>query len=275
VVQTDDYYPGGALFNSYIRENSVVNKYKYQKKEYQEDLGLNLYDFHWRQYDPWDLHTTTMDPHANKYPTLSPYSWAGNNPMKFVDPDGKDIVINYTDDKGKKQTYDYKNGSTYGGNNKFIKNFYAAVTILNKAGAGKMIESLENNKAKFSINQGTSNRYDPQTKQITWDPTRTVTTTSKNVLSPMSLLNHEVDHALSKNSWTDNKPDKQYDWTEERRVITGSEQETALKLGEIKKGEVTRTDHRGTFNPGLDPISYLELFGTPAKQEPYVYVKDK
>ena len=32
-----------------------------------------------------------MDPHAENYFSLSPYSWAANNPMLFVDPTGKDI----------------------------------------------------------------------------------------------------------------------------------------------------------------------------------------
>ena len=37
--------------------------------------------------------------------------------------------------------------------------------------------------------------------------------------------------------------DKQYDKKEERGVVTKKEQQTALKLKEIKKGQVTRTDH--------------------------------
>lgn len=41
--------------------------------------------------------------------------------------------------------------------------------------------------------------------------------------------------------------DENYGNKEERRVITGSEQETAKKLGEIGKTEVTRTDHAGTL----------------------------
>ncbi|MBS1491374.1 MAG: GIY-YIG nuclease family protein, partial [Bacteroidetes bacterium] len=92
VVQQEDFYPGGATFNSYSRENSVPNNYLYQHKEYQSDLSLNLYDFHWRQYDPWAVLTTTQDPHADKYYSVSPYSWAGGNPLKYIDPSGKDIV---------------------------------------------------------------------------------------------------------------------------------------------------------------------------------------
>jgi RHS repeat-associated protein len=94
VVQSDDYYPFGSVFNSYSRENTVQNKRLYQSKEYQDDLNVNLYNFEWRQYDPWSVRTTTMDPHAEKYVTQSPYSWSANNPVKFIDPDGRDYYLN-------------------------------------------------------------------------------------------------------------------------------------------------------------------------------------
>lgn len=42
---------------------------------------------------------------------------------------------------------------------------------------------------------------------------------------------------------------------EERRVITGSEQETAKKMGEIGKTEVTRTDHAGTLYETVGPTT--------------------
>ncbi len=38
-------------------------------------------------------------------------------------------------------------------------------------------------------------------------------------------------------------------------MITGSEQETAKKMGEIKDGEVTRTDHGGTLYQTDSPTS--------------------
>jgi RHS repeat-associated protein len=88
VIASDDYYPGGALFNSYTRENSTLNKYKYQTKEWQDDLGLSLYDFGARQYDPYILRTTTQDPLAEKFYRWSPYSWSFDNPIRFIDPTG-------------------------------------------------------------------------------------------------------------------------------------------------------------------------------------------
>ena len=92
VVQMDDYYPFGATFNSFSTENGISNKKLYQSKEWQGELNLNLYDFEWRHFDPYLARTTTEDPHANRYSGFSPYSWAANNPISVIDPDGRDII---------------------------------------------------------------------------------------------------------------------------------------------------------------------------------------
>jgi RHS repeat-associated protein len=83
-----DYYPFGAVSSSYKRENSLSNDRLYQTKEYQDELGLNWYDFGPRQYDPWGVFTTTQDPLAEEFYSYSPYSWAVGNPMRFIDPSG-------------------------------------------------------------------------------------------------------------------------------------------------------------------------------------------
>ena len=46
-----------------------------------------------RYYDPTLLTGwTAVDPMADKYPSLSPYNYCAWNPMKLVDPDGRDAV---------------------------------------------------------------------------------------------------------------------------------------------------------------------------------------
>jgi RHS repeat-associated protein len=90
VIQIDDYYPFGATFNSSRRENTIDQSFLYQEKEWQQDLDLNLYDFEWRQYDPFTARTTTLDPHGDSYFRFSPYSWTANNPINTIDPDGRD-----------------------------------------------------------------------------------------------------------------------------------------------------------------------------------------
>lgn len=44
-------------------------------------MGLDLYDFHARGYDPALGRTWQIDPMSIKYYSLSPYSWVANNPL--------------------------------------------------------------------------------------------------------------------------------------------------------------------------------------------------
>ena len=63
--------------------------------------NLDLYDSEARWFDSLLGRTTTMDPLAEKYYSLSPYLWCAGNPVKFVDKVGKQPV-KYIDDNGVK-----------------------------------------------------------------------------------------------------------------------------------------------------------------------------
>jgi RHS repeat-associated protein len=87
VIQTNHYYPFGTAF----AENTVAEQgrqpYKYNGKELDAMHGLNWYDYSARHKDDWRF--TTVDPLAEKYYSISPYAYCGNNPIKFIDKDGK------------------------------------------------------------------------------------------------------------------------------------------------------------------------------------------
>ncbi len=88
IVGSSDYYPFGLTFNSYSRENSTPNQYKFNGKEEQDELGLGWLDYIARQYDPAIGRFTSVDPAANLMRRLSPYAYSYDNPIRFTDPDG-------------------------------------------------------------------------------------------------------------------------------------------------------------------------------------------
>ena len=96
VEETNHYYPFGGLFAS----TSSVQPYKYNGKELDTTKGLNLYDYGARMYDPTLGRFTTMDPMAEKYYSVSPYAYCGNNPVNYIDPTGGLISPIY-DEEGK------------------------------------------------------------------------------------------------------------------------------------------------------------------------------
>jgi len=73
------------------KQGAPDHRYLYQGKEYQGDLGLDIYDFHARGYDPSLGRTWQIDPMAEKYYPLSSYSWVANNPIILTDPTGMEI----------------------------------------------------------------------------------------------------------------------------------------------------------------------------------------
>ena len=90
VVQTMNYYPFGAQFCD-GSATSDVQPYKYNGKELDKMHGLNTYDYGARQYNPITARWDRPDPLAEKYYPYSPYVYCLNNPIRLIDPDGRDI----------------------------------------------------------------------------------------------------------------------------------------------------------------------------------------
>ena len=100
VQQVTNYYPFGA---PYADPNAVmgatVQPYKYNGKELDRMHGLDTYDYGARQYDPILARWDRVDPLCEKYYGVSPYAYCHNNPVRYIDPDGRDV---YTiNEKGK------------------------------------------------------------------------------------------------------------------------------------------------------------------------------
>ena len=110
IIEENNYQPFGLKmrgFNSNVSSlgNSVAQRYKFGGKEFDESFqSLNTYDFGARNYDPTLGRWMNLDPLASKYDVYSPYSYAFNSPIFFVDPDGKRIIGSRRSDAEKAKT---------------------------------------------------------------------------------------------------------------------------------------------------------------------------
>ncbi|WP_445455997.1 RHS repeat domain-containing protein [Flavobacterium sp. HNIBRBA15423] len=90
IIEENEYYPFGLKHESHISSNAY--QMKYNGKELQTELGLNMYDYGARNYDPALGRWMNVDSLAEKYNNMSTYNYVNNTPINAIDPDGKKIV---------------------------------------------------------------------------------------------------------------------------------------------------------------------------------------
>jgi len=88
ITEEENYYPFGLSHSNYWSLNSY--QYKYNGKELQRDSGM--YDYGARFYMSDIGRWGVVDPLAEKMRRHSPYNYAFNNPIYFIDPDGREGV---------------------------------------------------------------------------------------------------------------------------------------------------------------------------------------
>ncbi|MFZ6008823.1 MAG: RHS repeat-associated core domain-containing protein, partial [Bacteroidota bacterium] len=86
------YYPFGLTFNSYQRENSLKNRFKFQSQEHIDELDLGWDSFKWRNHMPEIGRFFNVDPLAAKYVYNSPYAFSENCVTSHIELEGLEKV---------------------------------------------------------------------------------------------------------------------------------------------------------------------------------------
>lgn len=88
IEQHTGYYPYGEPWSE-----PSGQPWLYGGKERMHDNGLNEYDFSARRLNSALCLWTTPDPLAQKFANTNPYTYCAANPIRFIDPTGKELVI--------------------------------------------------------------------------------------------------------------------------------------------------------------------------------------
>ncbi len=89
IMQEEHYYPFGLnQVGDWYATTAPENKYQFNGKELNEEMGLNWTDYGARWYDATLGRWNVLDPAAESFSDWSVYSYAFNNPINMIDPNG-------------------------------------------------------------------------------------------------------------------------------------------------------------------------------------------
>lgn len=93
ILQEHHYYPFGMKLDVPATQVGQSNDYTYNGKEMNGDFGLDLHDYGARWYDASIGRFHTTDRFQEMYPDNTPYHYALNNPIAFIDMNGDSTVV--------------------------------------------------------------------------------------------------------------------------------------------------------------------------------------
>jgi RHS repeat-associated protein len=165
VKQVASYYPFG-MRHTPATADVTYNRYLYNGKEQQsKNFGpgamFDWYDYGARFYDPTLGRWHVIDPWAESYYSISPYVYGLNNPIRFIDPNGKGVYDPTKITKAAEETVEKikkEDGNSSAQCSKGVREAFKKITgskemeKMNANEIGKHMESSENF-AKVSLGE--------------------------------------------------------------------------------------------------------------------------
>ena len=185
----------GSVFNAKEKDYESGFHY-YGSRSYSSELSI------------WN----STDPMADKYPSLTPYNYCANNPVKLIDPNGEDIWIVYKDGNNEK-LFNYTKRGTYQSipQNDFLNQTIDALDkasehsttkknildFFNDSQKNAMIfESNEETEYKNNYYENHDSKADRYFGGISFDKNMAISD-GKRIIPPFILLIHELGHLKS------------------------------------------------------------------------------
>ncbi|GGB70207.1 hypothetical protein GCM10007424_07690 [Flavobacterium suaedae] len=164
ILEENSYYAFGMKHEGYnvVNATDPALKYKYNGKELQDEMGLGWYDYQARNYDPALGRWFNIDPLAETSRRYSPYTYALDNPVYFIDPDGMMAEGSGGSDQLELDDVDVNVDMGYGRktnvrNSTAAVNYSGASISLNSSGQKKANKMFENEVGKLAL--GTEGRF--------------------------------------------------------------------------------------------------------------------
>jgi RHS repeat-associated protein len=94
LLEETHFYPFGlqmaGISSKAFKSNGSIenNKSKFQSQEFDQDLGLNWFQFKWRNHDPQIGRFVEIDPLSENFPFNSTYAFSGNKVTSHIELEG-------------------------------------------------------------------------------------------------------------------------------------------------------------------------------------------
>ena len=234
-IQHIQYLPYGEPYINQ-RLSGYNERFTFTGKELDAETG---YGYFGARYMDHELMTMwlSVDPMADKYPSLSPYNYCAWNPVKLFDPDGREIYYTeggdtYVYKKGQDGNYGFFNkqtGEAYSGNNsQYVSDLTSALGELKEGCVGaKLVGFFEGSKHDVEIADGSWKKDEFQNSEseqgVSWSNTkRALLPIAKSIndkvqleeTEPFVSLGHELAHHRDRLKVGSNNYEQ---WSRERR----------------------------------------------------------